>query len=251
MSLNALGVDPRFFRWKGGWRWFTEEVFLEQFKALEEVEEIKREGITMDDFYRLGKNYGLDLNMIRPSSDTSATTASSSEGLNSFRKWVIHSTTGGPVPTPSTADSNCSCSTCTSPQSSEFESFGSQSPDCTVETTPKATVMVVSFSRSELGQTGDGHFSPIGGYDAETDKALVLDVARFKYPPYWVDLPSLYSAMKPPDSATGLPRGYFLMKRKWIEEEREMISMEEEWLPEYGERKHCPMGKIKINKRKK
>lgn len=116
----------------------------------------------MDDFYRLGKNYGLDLNMIRPSSDTSATTASSSEGLNSFRKWVIHSTTGGPVPTPSTADSNCSCSTCTSPQSSEFESFGSQSPDCTVETTPKATVMVVSFSRSELGQTGDGHFSPIG-----------------------------------------------------------------------------------------
>lgn len=36
-----MGVDPRFFRWKGGWRWFTEEVFLEQFKALEEVEEVR------------------------------------------------------------------------------------------------------------------------------------------------------------------------------------------------------------------
>ena len=28
----------------------------------------------------------------------------------------------------------------------------------------KDTLMVVSFSRATLGQTGDGHFSPIGGY---------------------------------------------------------------------------------------
>jgi glutathione gamma-glutamylcysteinyltransferase len=26
------------------------------------------------------------------------------------------------------------------------------------------SMMVISFSRSTLGQTGDGHFSPIGGY---------------------------------------------------------------------------------------
>ena len=37
-----------------------------------------------------------------------------------------------------------------------------------------------------LGQTGDGHFSPIGGYDAASDQVLLLDVARFKYPPHWV-----------------------------------------------------------------
>lgn len=40
-------------------------------------------------------------------------------------------------------------------------------------------VLVVSYSRRGLGQTGDGHFSPIGGYDKETDSVLILDVARY------------------------------------------------------------------------
>lgn len=40
--------------------------------------------------------------------------------------------------------------------------------------------MIVSYSRKEFYQTGDGHFSPIGGYDAEEDLVLNLDVARFK-----------------------------------------------------------------------
>jgi glutathione gamma-glutamylcysteinyltransferase len=39
--------------------------------------------------------------------------------------------------------------------------------------------MVVSYSRKTLQQTGDGHFSPIGAYNPETQHALVLDVARF------------------------------------------------------------------------
>ena len=43
-------------------------------------------------------------------------------------------------------------------------------------------------------RTGGGHFSPIGGYHEPSDSALVLDVARFKYPPYWVHLPALWEA---------------------------------------------------------
>ncbi|PNH12509.1 Glutathione gamma-glutamylcysteinyltransferase 3 [Tetrabaena socialis] len=43
--------------------------------------------------------------------------------------------------------------------------------------------IVVSYSRKAFLQTGDGHFSPIGGYHRERDLVLVLDVARFKYPP--------------------------------------------------------------------
>ena len=39
---------------------------------------------------------------------------------------------------------------------------------------------------------GDGHFSPIGGYNAREDLVLILDTARFKYPPHWVPLPMLY-----------------------------------------------------------
>ena len=44
-------------------------------------------------------------------------------------------------------------------------------------------VVIVGYDRRALGQTGEGHFSPIGGYDPASDLALVLDVARFKYPP--------------------------------------------------------------------
>eukprot|EP00518_Triparma_eleuthera_P011819 CAMPEP_0182466220 /NCGR_PEP_ID=MMETSP1319-20130603/11646_1 /TAXON_ID=172717 /ORGANISM="Bolidomonas pacifica, Strain RCC208" /LENGTH=232 /DNA_ID=CAMNT_0024666179 /DNA_START=183 /DNA_END=877 /DNA_ORIENTATION=+ len=44
----------------------------------------------------------------------------------------------------------------------------------------------VSYSRGALGQTGSGHFSPLGCYDPEADAVLVLDTARFKYPPHWV-----------------------------------------------------------------
>ena len=56
------------------------------------------------------------------------------------------------------------------------------------------TRMVVSFSRGTLGQTGSGHFSPIGAYHPEKDQVLIMDVARFKYHPFWVDVPLLYEA---------------------------------------------------------
>ena len=35
--------------------------------------------------------------------------------------------------------------------------------------------IVVSFSRKMLGQTGDGHFSPIAGYHEGKDLVLVMD----------------------------------------------------------------------------
>jgi glutathione gamma-glutamylcysteinyltransferase len=68
--------------------------------------------------------------------------------------------------------------------------------------------MVLSYSRAILGQTGDGHFSPLGGYHAEQDLVLLLDVARFKYPPHWVPLTLLWEAMQVIDPDTGLARGY-------------------------------------------
>jgi glutathione gamma-glutamylcysteinyltransferase len=69
-------------------------------------------------------------------------------------------------------------------------------------------VIVASYDRSRLGQTGAGHFSPIGGYHAGRDLALVLDVARFKYPPHWVPLERLFEAMQVPDPDTGTARGW-------------------------------------------
>lgn len=73
--------------------------------------------------------------------------------------------------------------------------------------------LIVAYDRRALGQTGEGHFSPIGGYHRASDQALVLDVARFKYPPHWVPLPLLYAATRPLDAATGRPRGWVQLRR--------------------------------------
>ena len=37
---------------------------------------------------------------------------------------------------------------------------------------------------------------------------LILDTARFKYPPHWVPLAELYQAMAAVDPATGTTRGF-------------------------------------------
>jgi glutathione gamma-glutamylcysteinyltransferase len=73
-------------------------------------------------------------------------------------------------------------------------------------------VLVASFERAAMGQTGGGHFSPIGGYHAARDLALVLDVARFKYPPHWVSAERLWEAMRPIDAVTGKSRGWILLR---------------------------------------
>ncbi|KAL2321068.1 hypothetical protein Fmac_030037 [Flemingia macrophylla] len=72
---------------------------------------------------------------------------------------------------------------------------------------------IVSYHRTSLNQTGTGHFSPVGGYHAERDMVLILDVARFKYPPHWVPLNLLWEAMCTTDKATGLRRGYMVVSR--------------------------------------
>lgn len=75
-------------------------------------------------------------------------------------------------------------------------------------------IMVVGYTRKLLGQTGDGHFSPVGGYHPGRDAVLLLDVARFKYPPHWVPLARLFEAMKPLDPESGKPRGWIVFGKR-------------------------------------
>ncbi|KAJ0566013.1 putative glutathione gamma-glutamylcysteinyltransferase [Helianthus annuus] len=80
----------------------------------------------------------------------------------------------------------------------------SSSDDCHV---------IASYNRATFKQTGAGHFSPIGGYHAGRDMVLILDVARFKYPPHWVPLKLLWEAMDTVDQASGYHRGFMLVSR--------------------------------------
>ena len=76
----------------------------------------------------------------------------------------------------------------------------------------QGAALIVNYARVALGQTGAGHFSPIGAYAAAADMALIMDVARFKYPPHWVPLPALFAAMQPIDPDTGASRGWITLR---------------------------------------
>nr|BAB64932.1 phytochelatin synthase [Athyrium yokoscense] len=76
--------------------------------------------------------------------------------------------------------------------------------------------LIVSYDRRPLKQTGTGHFSPLGGYHRQKDMALILDVARFKYPPHWVPLSLLWDAMNTIDEATGKSRGFMMIYKREI-----------------------------------
>ncbi|KAJ4775549.1 Glutathione gamma-glutamylcysteinyltransferase 1 [Rhynchospora pubera] len=93
---------------------------------------------------------------------------------------------------------------------SNLEDFRKHVIKCT---TSEDCHVIASYHRRPFQQTGTGHFSPLGGYHAGKDMALILDVARFKYPPHWVPLSLLWEAINTVDDATGLPRGFMLISR--------------------------------------
>ena len=67
--------------------------------------------------------------------------------------------------------------------------------------------LLVNYHRSALGQRGGGHISPLAAYDDRTDRVLILDVARYRYPSVWVPSESLWNAIRMVDSSSGRSRG--------------------------------------------
>ena len=66
---------------------------------------------------------------------------------------------------------------------------------------------VANYSREPIGQEGDGHISPVAAYDADTDRVLILDVARYKYPPVWLTVADFHKAMLNKDPSSNRSRG--------------------------------------------
>ena len=196
LVLNALAMDPN-VRWRGGWRWYGDESMLLERCCLDE-ERVRREGITMEQYCGLARCQGVNLVMKRPLVDFENDTEEEQLGDNvdnerkydlaEFRRDVINA-----VQYPPKTDDESDDDT-----DKHIQSAGGY-------------FIVTSFARSALQQTGDGHFSPIAAYHPPTDSCLVLDVARFKYAPYWVSVEELYNSMIPKDKATGKSRGWILM----------------------------------------
>jgi hypothetical protein len=76
----------------------------------------------------------------------------------------------------------------------------------------KDRFVIVNYLRKVLGQQTGGHISPLAAYDDKTDRFLILDVARYKYPPVWVKASDLFDAMNTPDAVNdNKTRGYALV----------------------------------------
>ena len=76
----------------------------------------------------------------------------------------------------------------------------------------KDQYVIVNYLRRAMGQERGGHISPLAAYDATADRFLILDVARYKYPPVWVTAADLFAAMNTPDAENqGRTRGFVVI----------------------------------------
>ena len=184
MVLNAIGIDPN-VRWKGGWRWYGNEDMILNSCCINS-ERVRRAGILMEEFQSLGVCQGLEVEMKRPICANTDNSMHVQYTVDDFRKDVIQMVRNPPR-------------------------YHMDDGHHIVNDNPTGGFMVVSFSRLALDQTGEGHYSPVAAYHEETDRCLVLDVARFKYAPYWVSIHDLYNATKPYDALTRKSRGWFMV----------------------------------------
>lgn len=234
LILNALAIDPN-VRWRGGWRWYGDEQMLLERCCLEK-ERVEREGVTLEQFCGLARCQGVIISKKRPSlfldrgeperehhhhnydvlRSMSSLDAQHHQqeqqqhhDINEFRNDIINAVRMPPRTDYSEEETfeqnnyeklhnNCHASSDNKKNSNNYNNGGGY-------------FLVTSFARQSLSQTGDGHFSPIAAYHEPSDSCLVLDVARFKYTPYWVAVQDLYDAMIPEDKATGQSRGWLLM----------------------------------------
>lgn len=79
--------------------------------------------------------------------------------------------------------------------------------------------VVVNFQRGKIYQAPykGAHYSPLGAYNEENDRVLVMDVARYKYPPVWVKTQDMINALNT-TTRQGKSRGLLIVNGPWYDE---------------------------------
>lgn len=197
MVLNALNHDPG-KAWKGPWRWISEETLQCETRNIcgHSLERVKSNGMDFGEFESLAQCHGVRIQSFRSGLPGPGTRGG---GVGATGDTSVTSSPGaGPA-----ADAP--------EQEAQSKEAFRRVIQASASSLKADSFVVVNFSRKALGQTGDGHFSPVGGYHPEKDLVLILDVARFKYPPFWVPLTALWESMSWRDEITGKSRGYFVV----------------------------------------
>ena len=73
--------------------------------------------------------------------------------------------------------------------------------------------VLVNYLRANLGQVGGGHWSVLAAFDAQSDSALILDVAKYKYTPVWVGISTLRQAIATLDTTSNKARGLVVVSK--------------------------------------
>lgn len=73
--------------------------------------------------------------------------------------------------------------------------------------------VLANYLRSAVGQPGGGHWSALAAYDAQTDRVLILDVAKYMYAPAWVEISTLQKAISTVDTTSNKARGLVLVSQ--------------------------------------
>jgi glutathione-S-conjugate glycine hydrolase len=73
--------------------------------------------------------------------------------------------------------------------------------------------VLANYLRQSLGQVGGGHWSALAAYDAQSDRVLILDVAKYKYAPAWVGIDDLRRAIATFDTTSGKSRGLVIVSK--------------------------------------
>jgi hypothetical protein len=75
-------------------------------------------------------------------------------------------------------------------------------------------LLVANFHQGKLtGDSGSGHLSPVGAYDARSDRVLIFDVDREWYEPYWVSTEAFYRALATEAPESKKTRGLLRVSR--------------------------------------
>lgn len=73
--------------------------------------------------------------------------------------------------------------------------------------------VLANYLRANLEQVGGGHWSVLAAYDAQSDRVLILDVAKYKYTPAWVGISTLRQALATIDTTSNKARGLVMVSK--------------------------------------
>lgn len=175
LALNYLDVPPPYYM--GIFKWWTEGKVLDLYPQIKEKIDLDPPGTTMDELKCIAADMGLHVTAVTEVGE---------------EKWR--------------------CRGCSGEENSKFREV---LQSVTLAANYQRQILLVNYHRMLVGQAGSGHWSPIAAYAPLSDMVLIMDVARYKWPPHWVRTDDLIRAMDTADVVGDKrePRGWMLLEK--------------------------------------